>query len=252
MSNFNEVIQRQRAFTNALYAEESKAQRRLPTKEACEICPATNINLFGIQTIQGYAGAPDARVLLINQTDKTKNGIWLMQTEAWVRAYDANTSAMIEGCTTLVKRGDYADSIFLQSADDVILGTTELIWVKIGQTGPQGEQGIQGERGLQGVQGNPGSDAPVFSALTKQTVSFSLTALTIFAPCSGTLTATLPLTTSGTPVHGYTIYTDGTGVVTLQPSGADLIDDSATLVLAAGTPRSVTLRVIENGKWGTV
>ena len=48
----------------------------------------SDVTLSGTQTIDGVVLVVNNRVLLNNQTDPTKNGLWLVQSGAWTRPFD--------------------------------------------------------------------------------------------------------------------------------------------------------------------
>lgn len=126
--DFEPELEKRRLFRNALINENAKELRKNPVKEPCEVSPTGNIVLYGLQNIQGFTGFENARILVQNQTDKKENGIYYMRTDAWVRSYDANTSASLENAITAVKRGFYADKLFLQKEDDIELGVSNIGW----------------------------------------------------------------------------------------------------------------------------
>lgn len=126
--DFEPELERIRKFRNAYTNESANEQRKNPIKEPCEVSPSGDITLSGLQTIQGFVGYENARVLVQNQTDKRQNGIYFMRTDAWVRSFDTNTSASLENAITAVKRGTYADKLFLQKEDDIELGTSNIAW----------------------------------------------------------------------------------------------------------------------------
>ena len=57
----------------------------------------TNIILFNVQTVDGVILAPEDRVLVKNQTSSVNNGIYIVKTNAWVRATDADNSGDLKG-----------------------------------------------------------------------------------------------------------------------------------------------------------
>lgn len=59
-------------------------------KAPCKAATTGNITLSGTQTIDGIACVSGDRVLVKDQTDSTQNGIYLVDTGAWVRDADFN------------------------------------------------------------------------------------------------------------------------------------------------------------------
>lgn len=100
----------------------------LDIKESVRIATTENIALSGLQTIQEVVLADGDRVLVMSQTDKTQNGIYVARAEAWERAEDANSSDKVHpGMFTFVEEGSNADAGFVLSTNGAIeLGTTEL------------------------------------------------------------------------------------------------------------------------------
>lgn len=126
-----EELDRRRRYRYALLLEDEKDQRKNPVKQACEIRCNTDVSLYGLQTIQGFAGVVDSRILLTGQTQKKQNGIYYMRTDAWVRAYDADTAASLNCALVAVRRGSYADKLFMLVTDDIVLDETELFFIDI-------------------------------------------------------------------------------------------------------------------------
>lgn len=88
--------------------------------------------------------------------------------------------------------------------------------------------------------------AAAFNVAPVQSSSFTCTLLNFFYPCSGTITATLPLAKDiiGKP---YAFKNVGAGTVIVARNGSDTIDGSTSVTLAAG----VTTYVVSDGisKW---
>jgi len=62
-------------------------------KKPCVVATTANITLSGTQTIDGVAVVANDRVLVMNQTDGTENGIYLVVAGTWTRVKDWNNSA---------------------------------------------------------------------------------------------------------------------------------------------------------------
>ena len=107
------------------------ARSGLNVKLAVKVATTANIELTPATTrIDGIDLAQGDRVLVKNQTDKTKNGIYLVNTGgAWPRATDADDSSEVtSGMFTFVEQGTInSDSGFVLITDNPItLGTTPL------------------------------------------------------------------------------------------------------------------------------
>lgn len=85
-------------------------------------------------TIGGVTMAAGDRVLLMGQTSGAENGlyVWSGAGAALARAADMDTAAEAKAATTLVTEGTFADTAWTQTADNVTLGTTTLVWAQFG------------------------------------------------------------------------------------------------------------------------
>ena len=110
----------------------------LDAKASARAATTANITLSGAQTIDGVAVVATDRVLVKNQTVDTANGIYVAAAGAWVRADDANTSALLSpGTFIFVEEGTLnGDAGYVMTADaPVTLGTTSLTWVQFSGAG---------------------------------------------------------------------------------------------------------------------
>lgn len=101
----------------------------LDIKDSVVVATTGIITLSGIQTIDGILLTAGDRVLVKNQTDRTKNGIYVVSAGAWSRASDADTfgvgGKVSAGMFTFVSRGGTnADSGWVLIADDVVVEDT--------------------------------------------------------------------------------------------------------------------------------
>ncbi len=105
-------------------------------KQPVTVVATSNVTQSGEQTISGVAllasnaaGVPD-RVLCTAQTDPIDNGVWEVQTSAWVRPDDMNgTGDIVRGTQVRVARGTAAGSTwYMTSADPVVIGTSSQTW----------------------------------------------------------------------------------------------------------------------------
>lgn len=62
------------------------------TNATVRVVSVTNITLSGTQTVDGVSLAVNDRVLVTGQTDTTTNGIYVVQSGAWTRATDLNST----------------------------------------------------------------------------------------------------------------------------------------------------------------
>jgi len=105
-------------------------------KQPVTVVATSNVTQSGEQTISSIAllasnaaGVPD-RVLCTAQTDPIYNGVWEVQTGAWVRADDMNgTGDIVRGTQVRVARGLSAGTTwYMTSADPVVIGTSAQTW----------------------------------------------------------------------------------------------------------------------------
>ena len=107
---------------------------KLDTKQSVRVATTANINLVGLQTIDGVALAAGDRVLVKNQTAAKDNGPYVAAVGAWARAKDAdNNTKMTPNLTVAVEVGaTQADTIWQLVTDGVIVvGTTALTFKDI-------------------------------------------------------------------------------------------------------------------------
>ena len=110
----------------------------LDAKASARAATTADITLSGAQTIDGVAVVATDRVLVKNQTVDTANGIYVAAAGSWVRADDANTSALLSpGTFIFVEEGTLnGDAGYVMTADaPVTLGTTSLTWVQFSGAG---------------------------------------------------------------------------------------------------------------------
>ena len=107
-------------------------------KGPVRVVATSNITLSGTQTIDGVALTVGDRVAPVGQTTASQNGIYTVQSGAWFRATDADTSAEVKGGMTFwVDEGtQYGNSQWVLTSDNPItLGTTNLTFVRLSGLG---------------------------------------------------------------------------------------------------------------------
>lgn len=128
------------AAANAQQAAQAYADaiaQQLDPKASVRLATTADITLSGAQTIDGRAVADGDRILVKNQNDGTKNGIYIASTSgSWARATDANTSSKVTtGLTTTAEDGDSnAGTTWLLVTKNVTLGTSSLSFTLFGQS----------------------------------------------------------------------------------------------------------------------
>ena len=100
----------------------------LDVKESVRVATVENINLQGLQTIDGVALAVGDRVLVKNQTNAVENGIYIVAAAAWTRAADAVNGKVNPGMFTFVEEGNLNNNngFVLTNDGGVVVGTNEL------------------------------------------------------------------------------------------------------------------------------
>lgn len=101
----------------------------LVTKQSVDYCIDTNADLYGTPSIHGFQLKEGHRVLLINQTNRTENGIYDVKASGkWKRSEDADTNdEFVPGMFTFVRYGEYENCGFvLVNKGEITLGTTEI------------------------------------------------------------------------------------------------------------------------------
>lgn len=108
----------------------------LSWKQAVRARTTANIVLSGAQTIDGVSVIAGDRVLVMNQSLGTDNGIYLCASGAWSRTTDANTGAKILQATCAVEEGTlYADKQYVCTTDaPIVIGATSIAFALVGGT----------------------------------------------------------------------------------------------------------------------
>ena len=109
------------------------ARQGLDVKTSVRAIATTSITLSGEQTIDGVEVVAGERVLVVDQTPASANGIYDVAVGAWSRSSDADTSTKVTtGMFAFVSEGtDNADSGWVLTTNDVItLGTTNLAFTQ--------------------------------------------------------------------------------------------------------------------------
>lgn len=141
------------------------ARLGMDCKASVRVATTGNITLSGLQTIDGVALTAGDRVLVKDQTDAAKNGIYAAASSAWVRTEDADSSAKVTpGLFTFVEQGTVnADSGWILSTDRTItLGVTALTFVQFSGAGQLvAQDGLYQSGNLIGVSDSGISDSKI-------------------------------------------------------------------------------------------
>lgn len=127
----------------------TEAMQTLDRKQSARAATTQHIPLSGLQTVDGVSLVANDRILVKNQSFAGDNGIYVVATDAWVRAADADTSAKVTpGLSLPVEEGtENADTIWMLVTDGAItLGTTplEFDWVGRRNLAPITSPGFKG------------------------------------------------------------------------------------------------------------
>jgi hypothetical protein len=103
----------------------------LAWKDEVVLALDTNVTLSGAQTLQTVSLAVDDSVLVMGQTDQTKNGIYLVKSGAWVRRTDSDTTSKFKGAVVSVTSGTYANKSYICSSVPATLGTDNVVFSRL-------------------------------------------------------------------------------------------------------------------------
>lgn len=103
-----------------------------------------NITLSGEQVIDGVT-TNTSRVLVKDHATPALKGIYVSGSGAWTRATDADSAAELEGATVTVLQGSTnADTTWIQVADNINLGSSNLVWSQFGASVPDATESVKG------------------------------------------------------------------------------------------------------------
>lgn len=100
-------------------------------KSPCVVISTSNLTLSGEQTVNSVAVVENDRVLVNGQTDQTENGIWVVETGAWVRApdFDGNRDAL-DGTLVTVKKTTGMNFFYqLDGTNPIVIGTSNIVFL---------------------------------------------------------------------------------------------------------------------------
>lgn len=104
-------------------------------KQSVTVRTTANITLSGEQTIDGVLTS-SSRVLVMNQSTASQNGIYVSASGAWARATDNDSTAEMQGAVVGVDQGTtHANTTWRQSEDSVTIGSSTVTWVSFGAAG---------------------------------------------------------------------------------------------------------------------
>jgi len=108
----------------------------LSWKDTVRCASTANVNVAagGNQTIDGVLTVTGDRVLLKNQTAPAENGIWIADTNPWVRSQDADSESDLLNAAVFVSAGTtQADTAWVMTTNaPITVNTTALTWAQFG------------------------------------------------------------------------------------------------------------------------
>jgi hypothetical protein len=119
----------------------------LAWKDSVRVATQGNISIASPgATIDGVTMVANDRVLVRAQTAQPENGIyiWNGAAVAMTRAVDMNAAAEFEQAVTTVEEGTSAASTFRQTAVNITVGTTNVIWTSFGTSAPAANETTAG------------------------------------------------------------------------------------------------------------
>jgi len=119
----------------------------LAWKQSCRVASIAPIALTGPgTTIDGVTLALHDRILVKNQTSAVENGIyvWNGESEAMLRAADANGLAELEQAVVTIEEGSNAGATFRQTAVRGVIGTSAINWQSFGVAAPSASENSAG------------------------------------------------------------------------------------------------------------
>lgn len=116
-------------------------------KDSVRVATSANINLTSPgATLDGVTMTTGDRVLVKGQTLGQENGIYIYNgaAVAMARSLDMNTATEVEQAITNVEEGTSANTSWRQTAVNVTLGTTPLVWTTMGTVAPPASETAAG------------------------------------------------------------------------------------------------------------
>ena len=119
----------------------------LSWKNACKAAGTSNLDLDGPETLDGVTCAAGDRVLVMNQTDASENGIYIVNASAWTRADDFDSLTPIDevnGAAVYVEEGNtYSHNGYTVTSTVNTLDTDPVIFTQF-----NGASGVTAGTGL--------------------------------------------------------------------------------------------------------
>ncbi|WP_323161818.1 phage tail protein [Pseudomonas fluorescens] len=214
---------------------------KLDIKQSVRAATTANINLVGLQVVDGVSLNAGDRVLVKDQIAAKDNGPWVVAVGAWVRAKDADNSTKVTpNLTVAVEVGaTQADTIWQLVTDGpIVVGTTALTFKNItdgfarlfspaltgNPTAPTPAQfdsskALATTEFVQRAQGNFSGQTTITTSAT--TLTPALAGRRIVGALAGTWT--LPLLTASPVGSKFYIQNSSSGDIVVNRQGTDII-----------------------------
>lgn len=104
-------------------------------KDPVAAASTSNLDLYGLEVVDGITLTAGDRVLAKDQTDSAENGIYEVSESAWSRAEDSRD--FVRGAYVFVEAGltNIGSGWYLESGDSIRVGQTPLRFVKFSENG---------------------------------------------------------------------------------------------------------------------
>lgn len=214
------------------------------TLAPCAVATTTNINLSGLQTVDGVSLSDGVRVLVKDQDNLAENGIYICRSIQWERSTDWNErSDIISGTVVVVTGGtdgeDVYQGIFI---NPISVGSTSVTFTPLtAQDELSFSDGLINSRNLISVTSNAGDNGVSEKAFSSDILFISMTAAGLLQ--NGIVSDTAPAspaqgdywlnTSNGNEVASVWNTYDGVAFVSTAPFGAPEVDFTSVASLSA-------------------
>ncbi len=241
------------------------AQFSQAIKSPCVVISTSNLTLSGEQTVNSVAVVEGDRALVNGQTDQTENGIWVVETGAWVRAPDFDGARdIVDGTLVTVKKTTGMNFFYqLDGTNPILIGTSNIVFLAANDpnvswpiTQAEIDDGLTTSNITDSYEpGNPRRNGAVFDGVTDDStalqaclnsnsqVDISGGTLDMEAGTFVTVPANTTITGDSTVIGGFTLTGDGITIKDITIKQATGLDSTA---LVAG------IEALFNGAGGAV
>jgi len=100
-------------------------------KQPVRLATTQNTAIYGVRTIDGVIARINDRILVKNQTNQLKNGIYIVQRGNWVRASDFNVGYDMNGTIVYVLEGTVNNNTIYACTSEGIVDTDNVVFTDI-------------------------------------------------------------------------------------------------------------------------